>query len=81
MAQVALTVLTGDQPLAELAQRYELRVKQNFDRKTQMRARATQVFDGPRPQAGLDLKALHGKLGQLPQENDFLEGALSKAEL
>ncbi len=27
----------------------------------------------------VDLKALHAKIGQLTLENDFLEGALSKA--
>jgi hypothetical protein len=29
----------------------------------------------------LDLKALHAKIGQLALENDFLQGALSKAGL
>jgi tRNA (Thr-GGU) A37 N-methylase len=29
----------------------------------------------------VDLKALHAKIGQLALENDFLEGALSKAGL
>ena len=28
-----------------------------------------------------DLKALHAKIGELTLENDFLEGALSKAGL
>ena len=29
----------------------------------------------------VDLKALHAKIGQLALENDFLEGALTKAGL
>ena len=29
----------------------------------------------------VDLKALHAKIGELTLENDFLEGALSKAGL
>jgi transposase len=29
----------------------------------------------------IDLKSLHAKIGQLTLENDFLEGALSKAGL
>ena len=29
----------------------------------------------------VDLKALHAKIGQLTLENDFLEGALTKAGL
>ena len=32
-------------------------------------------------QPGVDLKALHAKIGQLTLENDFLEGALTKAGL
>ena len=31
--------------------------------------------------AAVDLKALHAKIGELTLENDFLEGALSKAGL
>jgi hypothetical protein len=29
----------------------------------------------------VDVETLHGKIGQLALENDFLEGALSKAGL
>jgi transposase len=32
-------------------------------------------------EAVVDLKNLHAKIGQLALENDFLEGALTKAEL
>ena len=31
--------------------------------------------------AAVDLKSLHAKIGELTLENDFLEGALSKAGL
>jgi hypothetical protein len=31
--------------------------------------------------APVDLKALHAKIGELTLENDFLEGALTKAGL
>jgi len=31
--------------------------------------------------ASVDLKSLHAKIGELTLENDFLEGALSKAGL
>ena len=31
--------------------------------------------------AAVDLKPLHAKIGELTLENDFLEGALSKAGL
>jgi hypothetical protein len=40
------------------------------------------VFGGTKtPAETPDLKTLHAKIGQLALENDFLEGALSKAGL
>jgi len=33
------------------------------------------------PEIAVDLKSLHAKIGELTLENDFLEGALSKAGL
>jgi hypothetical protein len=32
-------------------------------------------------QAAVDVKSLHAKIGELTLENDFLEGALTKAGL
>ena len=44
--------------------------------------RSAQVFgDGTAKAAEPDLKTLHAKIGQLTLENDFLEGALTKAGL
>ena len=43
-----------------------------------------EVFDGGVKKAAapeIDVTALHAKIGQLTLENDFLEGALSKAGL
>jgi hypothetical protein len=38
------------------------------------------VFGGTNPASEApDLKTLHAKIGQLTLENDFLEGALTKA--
>lgn len=80
-AQVALAAMKGDKTLAELAQQYDLHPNQITDWKTQLLERAAQVFDGPKPESGPDLKVLHAKIGQLTLENDFLEGALTKAGL
>ena len=33
------------------------------------------------PQPAVDVKSLHAKIGELTLENDFLEGALTKAGL
>jgi len=35
----------------------------------------------PKAAPSVDLKALHAKIGELTLENDFLEGALTKAGL
>ena len=43
-------------------------------------ARST-VYYLPRPVPAADIKVLHAKIGELTLENDFLEGALSKAGL
>ena len=42
-----------------------------------------EVFDRPAASASpaVDVKALHAKIGELTLENDFLEGALTKAGL
>jgi transposase-like protein len=49
----------------------------------QLLERAADVFGGSSTAAEppVDLKALHAKIGQLTLENDFLEGALTKAGL
>ena len=51
-----------------------------FERaKRQLLERAAEVFDsGTRPEP-VNLAPLHAKIGQLALENDFLEGALTKA--
>ncbi len=50
--------------------------------KHQLLARAAEVFGGTRLSSeALDRKTRHAKIGQLTFENDFLEGALTKAGL
>ena len=51
--------------------------------KAQLESGAAEVF-GPGGQAvvpAIDVKSLHAKIGELTLENDFLEGALTKAGL
>jgi len=80
-AQVALAALREDRTLAELCEQFELHPNQITEWKRQLLERATEVFDaGPRPDP-VNLAPLHAKIGQLALENDFLEGALTKAGL
>ena len=52
--------------------------------KAQLEGGAAEVFGagtGTTHKPPVDVKALHAKIGELTLENDFLEGALSKAGL
>ena len=82
-AQVALAAIRGDKTLAELAEHFEVHPNEISEWKQQLTAAAADVFGGmPRAKAvEPDLKVLHAKIGQLTLENDFLEGALTKAGL
>ena len=80
-AQVALAAITGDKTLAELAEQFDVHPNQISEWKQQLIDSAPHVFGGrANPKAAeADLKVLHAKIGQLTLENDFLEGALTKA--
>ena len=82
-AKVALAAVKGDKTVAEIAQQYEVHPTQVTDWRRQLLERAADVFGGALgpSEPVVDLKALHAKIGQLALENDFLEGALTKAGL
>jgi transposase-like protein len=82
-ARVALAALKGDRTLAELAEQFDVHPNQITTWKAQLEERATEVFGAGagQTQPVIDVKALHAKIGELTVENDFLEGALSKAGL
>ena len=84
-AKVALTAIKGEKTLAELAQQFDVHANQITQWRSQLLEGAADVFGGDaRPDASapaVDVKTLHAKIGQLTLENDFLEGALSKAGL
>jgi len=82
-ANVALAALAGDKTLAQLTQEFEVHQNQIVDWKKQLSERAAEVFGKPtEPESPpIDLQTLHAKIGQLTLENDFLEGALTKAGL
>jgi transposase len=83
-AKVALAALRGEKTLAELAQQFDVHVNQITQWKSQLLEGAAGVFNHGRSEASapvVDLKVLHAKIGELALENDFLEGALTKAGL
>jgi transposase len=83
-AKVALAAIKGDRTLAELAEHFDVHPNQIATWKTQLEGKAADIFGSgsmvPSIPA-IDVKSLHAKIGELTLENDFLEGALTKAGL
>src|ERR1017187_8584109 len=82
-AKVALAAIKGDRTLAQLAEHFDVRPNQITNWKAQLEGGASDVFgSGTAPSMPvIDVKSLHAKIGELTLENDFLEGALTKAGL
>ena len=77
--------LKGEKTLLELAQQFDVHANQITQWKSQLLEGASSVFGGDAKtlpaEVAVDVKTLHAKIGQLTLENDFLEGALTKAGL
>src|ERR1700682_973016 len=83
-AKVALAAIKGDRTLAQLAEHFDVHPNQITTWTAQLEGRSSAIFGSgstaPSTPA-VDVKSLHAKIGELTLENDFLEGALSKAGL
>jgi transposase len=84
-AKVALAAIKGERTIAQLADQFGVHPNQITTWKAQLEGGAADVF-GPGSSSvqatpPVDVKALHAKIGELTLENDFLEGALTKAGL
>ena len=77
--------MKGEKTLLELAQQFDVHANQITQWKSQLLEGAAGVFGGDAKaepaDAAVDVKTLHAKIGQLTLENDFLDGALTKAGL
>ena len=84
-AKVALAAIKGEKTLSELAEQFDVHANQITQWKSQLLEGAAGVFGseakGEAATATVDVKTLHAKIGELTLENDFLEGALTKAGL
>ena len=84
-SKVALAAVRGEQTLSDLAQQFDVHPNQIEQWRDQLLARAGDIFDQDKMSssvvAPIDVKTLHAKIGELTLENDFLEGALTKAGL
>ena len=82
-AKVALAAIKGDRTLTQLAEQFDVHPNQITAWKAQLLDGAAGLFgsesrsDSKVP--AVDLTVLHAKIGELTLENDFLEGALTKA--
>jgi transposase len=83
-AKVALAAIKGDRTIAQLAEHFDVHPNQITAWKSQLEGSASDVFGSGSGATGAptaDVKSLHAKIGELTLENDFLEGALTKAGL
>ena len=84
-AKVAIAAVKGERTIAQIAEHFDVHANQVTTWKAHLEGGAADVFGAggsPAPAApSVDVKLLHAKIGELTLENDFLEGALTKAGL
>ena len=84
-AKVAVAAIKGERTMIKLVQEFDIHPNQIKQWRDQLLAGVGDIFDRgakqPSREPTVDVRTLHAKIGELALENDFLEGALSKAGL
>ena len=83
-AKVALAALSGEQTLAQLAQRFDVHPNQITAWKRQLLDGAAGMFESGSAAAGdseAKIRELHAKIGELTMERDFLDRGLARLEV
>jgi transposase-like protein len=79
---VALEALRGEKTLAELAAQHDVHANQITTWKTELLARAAEIFgssgSSAPPESQEKIRELHEKIGELTVERDFLERVLGR---
>jgi transposase len=80
-AKVALEALKGEQPVIEIAERFDVHPQVITKWKRQLLEGASAVFGegGKGKEDGPEVAELHAKIGELTMENDFLSKALGRS--
>jgi transposase len=78
---VALEALKGEQPVIEIAERFDVHPQVITKWKRQLLEGASAVFGegGKGKEDGPEVAELHAKIGELTMENDFLSKALGRS--
>ena len=80
-AKVALAAVKGDRTIAQLAEHFDVHPNQITAWKSQLEGSASEIFGSGGGTPAIPAIDVHAKIGELTLENDFLEGALTKAGL
>ena len=76
--KVALAALKEDRTVSDLCQEFNVASSQIYKWKKALQERGTEIFESQNPNSAhrAEVDKLHGIIGKLKVENDFLERAL-----
>ena len=77
--RVAMAASKGDRTVTELCQEFSLAASQIYAWKKDLEERGQEIFETKSPESAhkAEVDKLHGVIGKLKVENDFLERALA----